>query len=40
LEIGNVFDDGLLIVGTDVDDCQNHLRSVGDFDWLVMGVLV
>ena len=38
--IGTDFDEDLLIVGTDVDDCQNHLRSVGDCDWLVMGVLV
>ncbi len=38
--IGNIFGDGLLMVGTDVDDDDNHLRIVGDFDWLVMGALV
>ena len=38
--IGNVFDEDWLIVGTDVDDDDNHLRIVGDFHWLVMGALV
>ncbi len=38
--IENVFDGDWLIVGTDVDDGDNHLRIEGDFDWLVMGALV
>ncbi len=33
--IGNVFGDGLLVIGTEFDE-EDHLRS----DWLVMGVLV
>ncbi len=37
--IGNVFDYGLLVIGTDFDD-EDHLRIEGDFDWLVMRALV
>jgi hypothetical protein len=28
------------MIGTDFDDYQNHLRIVGDFDWLVKGAFV
>ncbi len=34
--IGNVFDYGLLMIGTEFDDDEDHLR----IDWLVMGALV
>jgi hypothetical protein len=37
--IGNVFGDGLLMIGAVFDD-DNYLRIVGDFDWLVIGALV
>jgi len=37
--IGNVFGDGLLMIGAVFDD-DNYLRNVGDFDWLVIGALV
>jgi hypothetical protein len=33
--IGNVFDYGLLMIGTEFDDDEDHLR----IDWLVIGAL-
>ncbi len=34
--IGNVFDDGLLVIGNEFDDDEDHLR----IGWLVTGALV
>jgi hypothetical protein len=38
--IGTDFGDCWWMIGTDFDDYQNHLRIVGDFDWLVKGAFV
>jgi len=40
LMIGTDFGDCWWMIGTDLDDDEDHLRIDGDFDWLVKGAFV